>query len=74
MSDRHEPPVSPLQDAVDRYQWRFGESPWVVRIPAEKMPAWIAAIHRAVETGQALTDADLDRVTSVRPPPPGALS
>ena len=46
----------------------------MIHIPPDLMPAWLEAIHDAVRTGQALTEADLKRVVGHGYPPPGAMS
>ena len=68
------PPPSPEMDAVDAYQARFNDSPWLVHIPEDRMPAWLDAIREATRTGRPLTEADLRRVAGHGYPPPGACS
>ena len=65
---------APLADAVDAYRARFGDTPWMIHIPPDLMPAWMDAIREAVRTGRPLTEADLRRVVGFGYPPPGAMS
>ncbi len=65
---------APLEDAVDSYRARFGDTPWMIHVPEDRMPAWLEAIHDAVRTGRPLTEADLRRVVGFGYPLPGAMS
>jgi hypothetical protein len=68
-----EPVLSPMGAAVEAYRARFGDTPWTWDLPPGREAAWIAAIHQAARTGEALTEGDLERVTGRTPPPPGAV-
>ncbi len=68
------PPPDPVMDAVDAYRARFGDTPWMIRIPEDQMPAWVAVIGEVARTGRPLTEADLRRVVGHGYPLPGAMS
>ena len=74
LREEADPPPDPVMDAVDAYRARFGDTPWMIHIPEDRMPGWLAAIHDAVRTGRPLTEADMKRVVGFGYPPPGACS
>ena len=60
--------------AISAYRARFGNTPWMIHIPEDRMPARLAAIHDAVRTDRPLTEADLRRAVGFGYPPPEAAS
>lgn len=66
------PPPDPFGDAVEAYRARFRDTPWMIGVPEDRMPAWLAAIREATRTGRRLREADLLRVAGFGYPPPGA--
>ncbi len=68
------PSSNPVMDAVDAYRARFGDTPWMIHVPEDRMPAWLDAIREATRTGKRLSEVNMQRVVGFGYPPPGTSS
>jgi hypothetical protein len=66
--DKDEPSIR-LQDAVERYRAKFGETPpMTIIVPPERYPELIRAMDQAVASGRRLTVADVEAIAGIKLP------